>query len=81
MPKKFYGCFLLLWPYLLTTKLRHSQKNNFRHTNIFVSQDKILSEKQSSFFFYFDVLDLKYKTFQTIDLKAFAGQTKKLYLD
>ena len=30
---------------------------------------------------FIELLNLKYKTFQAIDLKAFAGQTKRLYLD
>ena len=46
-----------------------------------LNRNKILPEMQFSFFFYFDVLNLKYKTFQALDLKAFAGQTKRLYLD
>ena len=63
---------------LLITKVRCLQKYNFEHTNVFVPKDKVLPDMQ----FSFDVqLNLKYKTFQAIDLKAFAGQTKKLYLD
>ena len=37
----FMAIFVVVWPYLLTTKLRCSQKNNIGHTNLDVDSPKI----------------------------------------